>query len=281
VVHDLPGVGSNLQDHVDVDTIYELNGTRSYDIFKKPMPKLLAGIQYFAFGSGPALSSLVEAGAFAGLKPGASRPDLQFHFLPGAGVEENTPGLDSGVGCTLNSYFLRPKSRGTVRLRDADPRTAPLIDPNYWAEQSDFEASLVGLEMSRDIMAQNAFASLISKEVMPGRSGASREGLAAFLRAHGRTAYHPVGTCRMGTREDAVVSPHLAARGLKGLRIVDASVMPSLIGSNTNAATIMIAEKASDLIRGRNAPIETEPTFLSGKGYQDNPKWRVRAGHET
>lgn len=245
-----PGVGQNLHDHIDVDVISELRNISSYDAYKKLLPKIAAGLQYFAFGSGPVASSLVEGGAFARLAPDSAAPDLQFHFLPGAGVEENTPGLDSGVGCTLNSYFLRPKSRGSVMLASDDPRVAPLVDPNYLAEPSDLEASLAGLRMSREIMRQAAFQPYVSKEVLPGAATASREDEIDFLRRYGRTAYHPVGTCRMGSDAGAVLDPSLKLNGIAGLRVADSSVMPSIVGSNTNAATIMIAERASDLIVG-------------------------------
>lgn len=251
VVTNLPGVGQNLQDHIDVDTIYKLKNITSYDAYKSPLKKLKAGLEYLLFGGGPVTSNIVEGGAFWYSTAKPETPDLQLHFLPGAGVEESTPGLAGGSGCTLNSYFVRPRSRGTVTLTDADPRSAPLIDPNYWADPYDLERSLDGLRLSREIMAQTVLREYIEGEQLPGPQVQSRDELTDFLRAFGRTAYHPAGTCKMGGDDMAVVDPELRVRGIDGLRVVDASVMPSLVSSNTNAATIMIAERASDLIAGK------------------------------
>jgi choline dehydrogenase len=248
---DLPGVGRNLQDHIDVDTVYRLKGVPSLDVYKRLRMRLWAAMEYFLFGGGPVASNVVEAGAFWRSAHSVGPPDLQLHFLPGAGVEESTPGLSGGSGCTLNSYFLRPQSRGSITLQTADPRAAPLIDPHYWEQPSDLERSLDGLMLCREIMDQPVFRQHIDKEQLPGPHVRTRGELVEFLRAFGRTAYHPVGTCKMGSDEMAVVDTELRVRGVEKLRVVDASVIPSIVGSNTNAATIMIAERASDLIRNR------------------------------
>jgi choline dehydrogenase-like flavoprotein len=141
-----------------------------------------------------------------------------------------------------------------VRLRSADPLAAPEIDPNYWAEPYDLEMSLRGLELTREIASRPALARHIRREHMPGLDAKDRKALEAYARRFGKTDYHPVGTCKMGTDEAAVVDPRLRVRGLDGLRVADSSVMPRLISSNTNAASIMVGEKASDLIRGNRAP---------------------------
>jgi choline dehydrogenase-like flavoprotein len=251
-VHDLPGVGKNLQDHIDVYVISELSGPYSYDRHTRPHRMAWAGLQYLLFGNGPVTSNLAEAGGFAYADKRTRSPDMQFHFLPGAGLEAGVPPLD-GYGCTLNSCHLRPRSRGAVTLRSADPMVPPHIDPNYWAEPYDLEMSLRGFEIAREIMAQPAFRSFVKREHLPGPQTRTRAELEAHARRYGKTDYHPVGTCKMGTDELAVVDPQLRVRGIERLRVADSSIMPRLISSNTNAASIMIGEKASDLIRGNRA----------------------------
>ena len=148
----------------------------------------------------------------------------------------------------FNGYFVRPLSRGTVSLVSADPATPPLIDPNYLAEPEDLRKTVKIVKLMREIASQPAFAAVGAKEHSPAEKVFGDDAIAAFIRAHGRTAYHPVGTCRMGIGDDAVVDPRLRVRGVDGLRVCDSSIMPQLVSSNTNAATIMIGEKASDLI---------------------------------
>lgn len=252
VVHDLPGVGKNLQDHIDVYAICELSGRHGYDGYKRIDRQLWAGAQWKLFGSGPATSNLAEGGAFWWADRGEAAPDVQLHFLPGAGLEPGVPPL-AGHGCTLNSCHLRPRSRGSVTLRDADPATPPVIDPNYWAEPYDFEMSLRGFELVREIMSQPALRKYVRREHLPGPEAKTRDDLAAHARRYGKTDYHPVGTCKMGVDERAVVDPSLRVRGLDGLRVADSSIMPRLVSSNTNAASIMIGEKASDLVKGNRA----------------------------
>lgn len=255
VVLDLPGVGQNLQDHIDVDVVAELNGPHGIDRYKKRRWQAVAGLEYLLFGKGPVASNIVEAGGFWWGDRSEATPDLQFHFLPGAGVEEGIGSVPGGNGCTLNSYHVRPRSRGSVTLSSPDPRDRPVIDPNAFAERYDLERAIDGIEISREILSQPAFAPFIQREHLPGATVKGRAALEEFARRHGRTAYHPVGTCRMGVGEDAVVDPVLRVRGVEGLRVCDSSIMPRLISSNTNAATVMIAEKASDLVRrGHAAP---------------------------
>jgi choline dehydrogenase len=249
--HDLPGVGRNLQDHWDVDVVSELKGDYGLDRYKRPHWRALAALQYLLFRSGPAASNIVEAGAFCSSRAEDADPDLQFHFLPGAGVEAGVGGAPNGFGCTLNSYYLRPRSRGAVKLVSADPTRPPEIRVNALSEPHDLAMGVAGVEISRDILSQPALARLISREIEPGPQVRTRAQLEAFVLRAGRSAYHPVGTCRMGRGDDAVVDPQLRVRGLENLRVCDSSVMPALVSSNTNATTIMIAEKAADLILGR------------------------------
>ncbi|MEZ5931253.1 MAG: GMC family oxidoreductase N-terminal domain-containing protein [Alphaproteobacteria bacterium] len=252
VVRDLPGVGKNLQDHFDVDIVYELTGAHGFDKYNAWHWMLWAGAQYKLFGKGPVASNIVEGGAFWYADSKAKTPDTQFHFLPAAGVEAGVPPVPSGHGCTLNSYFVRPRSRGSVTLTGGRLEDPPAIDPNYIADDYDLKMTVRGLKMMREIMGQPALAPFIRKEHYPGEGVTSEQDHIDYVRQHGRTSYHPVGTCKMGSASDglAVVDPELRVRGIDRLRVCDSSVMPSLVSSNTNAPTIMIGEKAADIIRG-------------------------------
>ena len=250
VVHSLPGVGSNLQDHVDICVLSECTGDHSYDGLLKPRRAVMAGLQYLLFKSGPVVSSLFETGAFWYADPDAVSPDIQFHFGQGSGIEAGIAKLDN-PGVTLNSAFMRPRSRGTVRLASADLADAPLIDPNFWADPYDVEISFRALEMAREIMSQPALKPYIKREVLPGAGLSDSQALFDYACRMAKTDHHPVGTCKMGHDAMAVVGTDLKVHGLDGLRVCDSSIMPLLNSSNTNAPTIMIGEKASDLIAGK------------------------------
>ncbi|MEM8916417.1 MAG: GMC family oxidoreductase N-terminal domain-containing protein, partial [Pseudomonadota bacterium] len=247
-VHDLPGVGRNLQDHIDLCALSECTGPHSYDGVDRWDRSALAGLQYLLFKSGPVTASLFETGGFWYGDEGARSPDIQFHFGQGSGIEKGIATVD-GWGVTLNSAFMRPRSRGSVTLASNDPAAAPLIDPNYWAEPYDLEMSLKGLEMAREILRQPALEPFVRKEVLPGPGVTSRSDLFDYACRMAKTDHHPVGTCKMGIGPEAVVSPELKVHGLDGLRVCDSSIMPTINSSNTNAPTIMIGEKASDLVR--------------------------------
>jgi choline dehydrogenase-like flavoprotein len=249
VAHDLPGVGENLQDHVDLCVLCECKGDYSYDSVQRPHRMAMAGLQYMLFKSGPVVSSLFETGGFWYADPQARSPDIQFHFGQGSGIEKGIAKLDH-AGVTLNTAFMRPRSRGTVRLRSAERADAPLIDPNYWAEPYDLEMSLRGLEIGREIMAQSALRPFIRREALPGALS-DRAALFDYACRVAKTDHHPVGTCKMGHDDLAVVGTDLKVHGIDGLRVCDSSIMPLINSSNTNAPTIMIGEKAADLVRGR------------------------------
>jgi choline dehydrogenase len=253
VRHDLPGVGCNLHDHYGTDVVYELSGPYSLDKYRRWNWKLWAGLEYALFRSGPVASNIVEGGAFWWVDRDQPTPDTQLHFLVGAGVEEGIPPVPSGSGCTMNAYACRPRSRGTVRLRDADPRTPPLIDPNYLDDPQDLAISVGAVKLMRAIMREPVWARFVAREHLPGEDVQSDAAIAAYVRRMGRTCYHPVGACRMGVDALAVVDPELRVHGLAGLRVCDSSVMPSVVSSNTNAATIMIGERAAELIGGNAA----------------------------
>ena len=251
-LHDLSGVGSNLQDHIDLCVICECTGDHTYDKYAKPHWAALAGLRYLVRRDGPVASSLFETGGFWFADHTARSPDIQFHLGLGSGIEAGIAKLRN-AGVTLNSAFLRPRSRGTVRLKSADPAEKPLLDPNYWADSYDKEMTIRGFKMAREIMQQEALKPFVLAERMPGPDVASEDAIAAYAARAAKTDHHPVGTCKMGKGGDAVVDPALRLRGIEGLRVADASVMPYIVSGNTNAATIMIAEKAADLIAGRPA----------------------------
>jgi choline dehydrogenase-like flavoprotein len=248
-LHDLPGVGRNLQDHLDLFTIAECSGPHSYDSYAKPHLALWAGLQYMMFRRGPAASSLFETGAFWYSEKSASLPDIQFHFGLGSGIEAGVAKLPNG-GVTLNAAYMRPKSRGSVRLRSADPSDAPLIDPNYWQEPEDLRRGIMGMRIARDILRQPALLPFLAGERIPGPGINTDEELFEHLCLNAKTQHHPVGTCKMGTDRMAVVAPDLKVHGIDGLRVCDSSIMPQINSSNTNAPTIMIGERAADIIKG-------------------------------
>lgn len=248
VVLDQPGVGSNLQDHLDLFVIAECTGPHTYDRYAKPLWSMVAGLQYLLTRTGPVASSLFETGGFWFADRNARSPDIQLHLGLGSGIEAGVAAMPQG-GVTLNSAFLRPRSRGTVRLASADPAAAPLIDPNYWADPYDREMSIAGLKLAREIMAQNALKPFVLAERLPGPDVRTDQDYFDYACRHAKTDHHPAGTCRMGSDPAAVVDPQLRFNGIAGLRVVDASVMPQVVSSNTNAPTIMIAEKAADLIK--------------------------------
>ena len=247
---DIEAVGANLADHVNIDLVAELHGHESLDRYRKPHMAVWAGLQYALFRSGPAASNVVEGGLFWYSGDDRSIPDLQFHFLAGASAEDGVAGVAPGrSGITLNCYGLRPKARGTVRLASDDPAQPPKIDPNFMGHPDDLETTVRGLKTSLEIFRQPALAKFVRRIVLPDASVKTDDDLRSFVRNHCRTSYHPVGTCRMGADDRSVVDTDLRLRGFEGVRICDSSVFPSLIGSNTNAPTAMLAEKASDLIR--------------------------------
>ena len=271
VLHDLPGVGENLQDHLDLFVIAECTGDHTYDNVAKLHRTLWAGLQYVLFRTGPVASSLFEAGGFWYADPEARSPDIQFHLGLGSGIEAGVARLKN-AGVTLNSAYLHPRSRGTVRLASADPAAAPLLDPNYWSDPHDRKMSFEGLKIARDIMRQNALKPYVLAERLPGPDLQTDAELFEYGCANAKTDHHPVGTCKMGTDEMAVVDLDLKVRGIEGLRVCDSSVMPRVPSCNTNAPTIMVGEKGADIIRGREAL--PQQVFRANLG--EGPRSRAR-----
>jgi len=256
-VADRPGVGENLQDHYAVAAAYRLKaGTVSVNELTRGRRFLGEVLKYAFQRRGLLTLSAAHIAAFCRSRPDLAHPDLQFHILPATMDAEKllssqTMELEREPGLTMAVCQLRPESRGTIRIRSADPAEHPAISPRYLSDPLDRQVTAAGLEWARRIAAQPALGAWIDHEIAPGPEVAGEAALVEFARAHGTTLYHPVGTCRMGHDEAAVVDPQLRVRGVESLRVVDASVMPRLVSGNTNAPTIMIAEKVADLILGR------------------------------
>ncbi|MBT3359008.1 MAG: alanine-phosphoribitol ligase [Rhodospirillales bacterium] len=248
-VHDLQGVGQNFHDHMDIFAINECSGDFSFDVYKSLPMQVWAGLQYLMFKSGPIASNLCDGGGFWYGDPDARSPDIQFHFLPGSGLEVGVEKIRNGV--TSNSAFLRPRSRGSVKLASNNPAEAPLIDPNYWGDAYDREISIKAFRWVREIMRQEAFEPFIKGEVLPGPDVQTDDEIAAYAYKFAKTDYHPVGACKMGVDDMAVVGTDLKVHGLANVRVCDSSIMPRVNSSNTAAPTIMIAEKAADHILGK------------------------------
>ena len=248
MVHEVPGVGKNLQDHIDFIVTWTSRDSDMLGLSPRGVLGLLGhAIRWKHNGTGLVASPGAEAGAFVKSDIAVDRPDLQLHFVPGM-VEDHARKLHYGFGFSCHVCVLRPHSHGEVGLYDRDPLSPPRIDPRYLSDERDAELLLQGVKLVRRIMEAPALAKFRKREVhLEGVE--SDEDLLHHIRARADTIYHPVGTCRMGTDDMSVVDPELKVRGLQRLRVVDASVMPSIVGGNTNAPTIMIAEKAADLIR--------------------------------
>jgi choline dehydrogenase-like flavoprotein len=248
VVLDAQGVGHDLQDHMQVRVVMRCSQAITLnDIVNNPARKILAGLRYGAFRTGPLTIAAGTSGAFFRTSPRLATPDVQIHFLPFS-TDKMGEKLHAFSGFTASVCQLRPESRGSLRIRSADAAEPPEIRINYLASEVDRTANIEGLKMLRKILHAPALSRYVVEEVDPGAKVISDEELLAYCRARGTTIYHPTSTCRMGNDSLAVVDQSLRLRGIEGLRVVDASVMPDLVSGNTNAPVIMIAEKASDMI---------------------------------
>jgi choline dehydrogenase len=251
-VHDLPGVGENLQDHLDIIMNWRSQGLASVYSVTKGLKQLGVGLQYLLKGAGPGRQNFLESGAFLCSREGLSRPDVQIHAVL-AIMRDHGKVKAAEDGFSFHLCQLRPESRGRIGIASADPFADPLIFANYLASEVDRRVMRDCVKIGREVAAQAALAPYRGDELAPGADIRTDAEIDAWVRATAETIYHPVGTCKMGVDGDAmaVVDGELKVRGIDGLRVVDASVMPTLVGSNTNAPTIMIAEKAADLIRGK------------------------------
>ena len=248
VVLDASGVGNDLQDHMQVRLITRCaQRVTLNDVVNHPVRRVMAGLQYAALRKGPLTIAAGTSGAFFKTSPRLATPDIQIHFLPFS-TDRMGEKLHSFSGFSASVCQLRPESRGSLRIRSADPSVPPEIRINYLATETDRAAFIDGIRILRKILAAPALRPYTLEEVDPGSKVVSDEDLLAYCRRTGSTVYHPTSTCRMGNDPLAVVDQRLRVRGFEGLRVVDASIMPDLMSGNTNAPTIMIAEKASDMI---------------------------------
>ena len=239
VHHHLPGVGHNLQDHLDICTLRTSKEPITYD----RLNEFAVGLRYLFDRRGPASSNIAEAGGFIVSRHATDdRPDIQMHFVP-ALLDDHGRNILPGHGMTIHACALRPESRGDLTLKSADPAEAPALQPNYLSEEYDRKMMLECVAQARKIFSQEAFEPFCGDEVFPGADVQSEEAVMAFVRKRAETIYHPIGTCKMGTDDMAVVDPQLNVCGLQSLSVVDASIMPTLVSGNTNAPAIMIAEK--------------------------------------
>jgi choline dehydrogenase len=257
VVHDLPGVGKNLQDHMDVYLTAETTPV-SYNQSDRPLTALKVGLQYVLYRTGPVTACVCEAGMFVRSSEAVATPDIQMHCLPAYVIDHGRQRVP-GHGMTINTCNLRPGSVGSVSLRSADPAVPPAIDPNFLDDPHDWDMAIRGFEWGREMLATKAYAPFIKREHMPGAHVRTPDQIREYIRQWAKTDYHPVGSCMMGESDAAVVDQQLRVRGLPGLRVVDASIMPVLISGNTQATAIMIGEKgAHHILRG--GPTKTPST---------------------
>ncbi len=253
MVHELRGVGQNLQDHLDTTLSYKSKDSDLFGIGVKGTLNLMRHIwNWRKTGKGLVATPFAEGAGFLKTNPALSKPDIQLHFVV-AVVDDHARKLHMGYGFSCHVCTLRPFSRGHVSLNDADPRSPPKIDPCYLSDPRDMETALKAVKMAREILQAPALAPYRHKELGTGPNMTDPQ-WQAYIRATSDTIYHPVGTCKMGVDALAVVDPALRVHGLEGLRVVDASIMPELVGGNTNAPTVMIAEKAADMIKASGPP---------------------------
>ncbi len=266
VEHDLAGVGSNLQDHLMVPLRY--HATKDTGHTSTPTHFIGGMLNDFLFNKGWIGKTFLEGGAFVRSAKDKARPDIQFHSIPWAYPEPNDDGPDDPAICKTPSFtilpgLIYPESRGEIRLRSKDPADKPLLDPHYLEDPRDMDVLVAGIRLAREIARSEPLAKYLKGEATPGPAVESDDAIRAAVRLYGKTIYHPVGTCKMGVDERAVVDPKLRVRGIEGLRVADASIMPTITGGNTNAPSIMIGEKAAEMIRaaagiGRERPKPAE-----------------------
>jgi len=252
VVADLKGVGKNLQDHLDASIQYESSQPITLYSQSNPLNAMKTGLNYMLFKKGVATGQGLESGGFVKSRPDLENPDLQLHFIA-ALMNDHTRKKSDRHGFMAHVCQLRPQSRGFISIKSNDPLVAPVIQPNYLEAEEDRRAMREGTKIAREVFAQVAFDPYRGPELMPGAHVRTDEQIDGWIRRTAETIYHPVGSAKMGKDSESVVDAQLRVYGVEGLRVVDASIMPTLVSGNTNAPTIMIAEKASDMILGRAA----------------------------
>ena len=247
-VHELPGVGENLQDHLDVIINVRNKKRDGFALALRAIPRMAVELfRYLFTRKGMFSSNIAESGAFVRTRPDLPAPDVQFHFL-NSFLKNHALQFILGYGYSLHVCALRPYSRGRIGLKSADPMDDPAIHAGYLSDERDLDTLVAGFKKSREILAQPAFDARRGEEVVPGEQVQTDQQIRDYIRSNAETIYHPVGSCKMGHDDMAVVDDQLRVHGLQGLRVIDASVMPTLVSGNTNAPTIMIAQKAAEMI---------------------------------
>ena len=249
-IHHNPAVGKNLQDHLQIRLVYKTNTRTLNDELNTWWKKALIGMQYILFRTGPLTLSASQVFAFTNTALDGSRPNIQFHMQP-LSADKPGDGVHPFSAFTMSVCNLRPESRGEVSINSSNPEDLPTIIPNYLSTESDREVAIESIKVARKIAQANSIKELILDEFVPGGSFSSDEELLEAARNHSQSIYHPVGTCKMGHDKESVVDDQLRVHGVKNLRVVDASIMPELVSGNTNAPTMMIAEKAAEMILGK------------------------------
>ena len=249
VKHDLPGVGENLQDHLGARIIWRCNDdvVTMNEVFHSWYQWLRAGAQWALTATGPAMTGAAPIGLFVKTRPELDSPDVQYQFLAGSTPKSGDP-MHTFPGCTLIAIPCRPESRGWLRIKSTDPKVAPAMEPNYLSTQQDRDTIVAGLKVGRNVFASSAMQRLCKEEFMPGKSAVTDDDLLEHARATAGTTFHQTSTCMMGPGPMAVVDTDLRVKGMAGLRVIDASIMPTVVSGNTNATVIMIAEKGADMI---------------------------------
>jgi choline dehydrogenase len=248
MVQDLPGVGENLQDHISGRIVYRTRHANTYnEVAHSLLRQAIAGAQYVFAATGPLMTGASPIGMFVRTRPELESPDVQYQFLAGS-LERVGGSMHPFSACSAVTIPCRPESRGWLRIRSADPAVHPAIQPNYLATQGDRDTMVAGLRVLRRVFQSPAMQRLVTEEYLPGPAAETDADFLAHVRATGGTTYHPTSSCTMGAHPTAVVDPSLRVRGVERLRVIDASVMPTVISGNTNAATIMIGEKGAELV---------------------------------
>jgi len=248
VVHDLPGVGENLQDHLGGRLIYRVHKANTLnEISHSWWRKALTGMEYVLAKRGALMTGAAPIGLFLKTRPELASPDIQYQFLAGSSPKAGEP-MHSFPGCTIVTIPCRPESRGWLRIQSPDPTVPPKMLANYLSTQGDRDTMVAGLKAARAVFASPAMQAVVGEEFMPGFAAASDDALLDHVRATSGTTFHQTSTCMMGPQTNHVVDTSLKVKGMEGLRVVDASIMPTVVSGNTNATAIMIAEKGADMI---------------------------------
>jgi len=271
LVHHLPGVGKNLQDHLELYVQQECVQPISLFSSLTPLAKAMIGVRWLLTRGGLGATNHFEAGAFIRSRAGVAWPDIQYHFLPAA-MSYDGNSVAEGHGFQAHVGPMRSKSRGRVWLNSSDYREQPSLLFNYMSEDDDWREMRASVRLTREIFAQKAFDPFRGKELAPGADVQSDDEIDAFVRDTVQSAYHPCGTCAMGTHDGAVVDPQTKVHGIEGLRVVDSSIMPRITTGNLNAPTIMIAEKAADMILGRPALAPSQASFFKAENYEQDQR---------